>query len=443
MVGRRSGKTIEIRREVLHRAAKKKNLYRENKRKTRDTAQKPKPPGVVKRVKAVKKEPSRPTPKKKWVLSGNKRKTLLSIYHDIGSAGAFGSVQNIIRQFRKIKPEVPISANEVRLFLTHQTPHSLHGPSRINYKTNLIYAPRVGYHWQADLADVSNIGEHNENHNFILVIVDILSKFMYTEPLLTKSAHNVRNAFLHIFKRCGDKPRVIDSDAGLEFNNRKVQTLFAKHKIRHFNTYGDKKSAIAERGVRTLKNLLYRQFEFRLARTWLKILKPTTETYNANLHRSIRMSPNEAILPENAVRLSEQVYEKLVNTKRVKSTLKKGDFVRLNLKLGPFVKSYEAEWSRELLKIWKGPFYPNGGRLPMYKVEYAWHDDKVKGSFYEKELKFVDPDIYVKNYVFPIANILKRGPKHSEVRWLGYDAVDNSWVRNSKVKDIAIADKSF
>ena len=29
MVGRRSGKTIEIRREVLHRAAKKKNLYRE------------------------------------------------------------------------------------------------------------------------------------------------------------------------------------------------------------------------------------------------------------------------------------------------------------------------------------------------------------------------------------------------------------------------------
>ena len=29
MVGRRSDKTIEIRREVLHRAAKKKNLYRE------------------------------------------------------------------------------------------------------------------------------------------------------------------------------------------------------------------------------------------------------------------------------------------------------------------------------------------------------------------------------------------------------------------------------
>ena len=31
MVGRRPDKTIEIRREVLHRAAKKKNLYRENK----------------------------------------------------------------------------------------------------------------------------------------------------------------------------------------------------------------------------------------------------------------------------------------------------------------------------------------------------------------------------------------------------------------------------
>ena len=37
MVGERSDETIEIRREVLHRAAKKKNLYREDKRKTYDT----------------------------------------------------------------------------------------------------------------------------------------------------------------------------------------------------------------------------------------------------------------------------------------------------------------------------------------------------------------------------------------------------------------------
>ena len=37
MVGERSDETIEIRREVLHRAAKKKNLCREDKRKTCDT----------------------------------------------------------------------------------------------------------------------------------------------------------------------------------------------------------------------------------------------------------------------------------------------------------------------------------------------------------------------------------------------------------------------
>ena len=37
MVGERPDETIEIRREVLHRAAQKKNLCREDKRKTHDT----------------------------------------------------------------------------------------------------------------------------------------------------------------------------------------------------------------------------------------------------------------------------------------------------------------------------------------------------------------------------------------------------------------------
>ena len=42
---------------------------------------------------------------------------------------------------------------------------------------------------------------------------------MYVEPMLTRSGDNVQKVFLNIFKRRVDKPRVIDSDSGLEFNN--------------------------------------------------------------------------------------------------------------------------------------------------------------------------------------------------------------------------------
>ena len=119
------------------------------------------------------------------------------------------------------------------------------------------------------------------------------------------------------------------------------------------------------------------------------------------------MSPDEALLPENAVKLSEQIYNKVVkNTStRVKSTLKIGDFVRLSMLFDSFAKAYENQWSRALFMIWKGPYFTIGGRLPMYKVKGAWNDIKVSGGFYEKELKFVDPDIYVNKYEFPIEQV--------------------------------------
>ena len=91
------------------------------------------------------------------------------------------------------------------------------------------------------------------------------------------------------------------------------------------------------------------------------------------------MSPDEALLPENAVKLSEQMYEKVVkNTStRLKSSLKTGDFMRVSLLFGPFAKAYEAQWSRALYMIWKGPYFTIGGCLPMYRIKGGGNDIKV------------------------------------------------------------------
>ena len=113
------------------------------------------------------------------------------------------------------------------------------------------------------------------------------------------------------------------------------------------------------------------------------------------------MSPNEAILPENAINLSEQVYEKIRENKKQVATIKTGDFVRLNLLLGPFAKTYEARWSRALFKVVKGPYYTTSGFRPMYRIMGAFNKKAVDGGFYESELKFVDPDVFVKKYIFP------------------------------------------
>ena len=117
--------------------------------------------------------------------------------------------------------------------------------------------------------------------------------------------------------------------------------------------------------------------------------------------------------------------------------MKKGDYVRVNLGLGAFSKSYEAQWSRALYKITKGPYYTTGGTQPLYRIVELWGEEVIEGGFHPQELLKVDADTYVKNYAFPIHKVIRRGPKTSIVSWLGYEKRHNSRVANKCIKNIA------
>ena len=41
--------------------------------------------------------------------------------------------------------------------------------------------------WQMDLADLSNIKDENNNHSFMLTVIDIFSRWAWAEPVKTKS----------------------------------------------------------------------------------------------------------------------------------------------------------------------------------------------------------------------------------------------------------------
>ena len=54
------------------------------------------------------------------------------------------------------------------------------------------------------------------NHGFtaFLLIVDVLSNFVFTRPLKDKSATEVTNAFRDVVKQTGRRPLILTVDAG-------------------------------------------------------------------------------------------------------------------------------------------------------------------------------------------------------------------------------------
>ena len=91
--------------------------------------------------------------------------------------------------------------------------------------------------------------------------------------------------------------------------------------IQHYSRYTDKGASIAERVIRTVRNLLKKPVFEKGNADWLSELPSVIKQYNNTIHHSIKITPNPA--------------SKKVNEKKVYSNLKdKRDKQQPKFKLG-------------------------------------------------------------------------------------------------------------
>ena len=95
--------------------------------------------------------------------------------------------------------------------------------------------------WAADLADMTALSKDNEGVNFLLLVIDIFSKYGYLVPLKNKKGETVANALKTIFKE--RKPEKLWTDKGKEFYNKDVKKL-----IELYSTENRKKAVLSKDG---------------------------------------------------------------------------------------------------------------------------------------------------------------------------------------------------
>lgn len=137
----------------------------------------------------------------------------------------------------------------------------LHRPARKNYPRRRVIVKGIDDLWQTDLLELQPYARTNGGNRYILVVIDCLSKYVWTTPLKSKSAVAVCNGFKKIFEKSKPRlPRHVQSDHGKEFYNNTMRRLFESHNINHYSTYSNLKASIVERVIRTLKTMLWKQF---------------------------------------------------------------------------------------------------------------------------------------------------------------------------------------
>ena len=224
-----------------------------------------------------------------------------------------------------------------------------------------------------------HLAEHNQGFNYILTVIDVFSRYAWALPLHRKSARIVINAFKKIFPE--RKPEKIQTDKGLEFNNRFFKKFLAEEGVKFFTSHDEsQKCGLIERFNRTLKTRMFRYFTANDTKKYIDVLPKLVEGYNSSYHTSIKARPIE-VTRDNAKAIFTNIYlNQPMLWKEPKYDL--GQKVRIPVLSIKFHKGYRRGWTRGVFTV-KAVIR----RVP--KPMYVLIDEdgkELEKRFYEEEL---------------------------------------------------------
>ena len=295
----------------------------------------------------------------------------------------------------------------------------LHKPIRRKFQKRKVVAKTVDDIWTADLVEMQPFSRFNKGYKYLLMVIDVFSKYGWIIPLKTKTGAAVTTAFKELFK---DKtPTRLWTDKGKEFYNKSMKELLQKNRVILYSTENEEKSSVAERWNRTIKRNMWKYFTANNTYKYWDIIPSLTEKYNNTYHHSIKCTPKEAREAKNYTHVLQALYGDTPKLAKIPK-FKIGDRVRIVKKKKMFEKGFTPNWTEEVFTIVKVKMT----KPPTYTIKDE-KGEEIHGTFYEPELQKTNQTIY------RIEKILKRrtakgGHKEAYVKWKGYNNSFNSWI---------------
>ena len=174
------------------------------------------------------------------------------------------------------------------------------------------------------------------------------------------------------------QPQKVWVDDGTEFLGA-LKTLCNK-RIHLYSTFSEKKSAFAERNIRSLKNIIYKYLEEKWTYSYIDKLDQFVKTINSRVNRVTKLAPNKVTKKDvpRLVSLSAQTI------KFQRPNFYVGDFVGSVKKDEAFRKGYKQSLTDEVFEVESlATFNP-----PTYSLIDA-NGEKIEGKFYQPELQLV------------------------------------------------------
>lgn len=360
------------------------------------------------------------------MLSPDEEEKLKTYYYDSDKPASFASLNKLFKAIRVLDDFKDVSKADLSEWLLKQEVNTVHSDAKRKYETRRVIVSAIDYQWDADLANMEKYHDENDGYKYFLLAIDILSKYVWTFPLKSKTSGEVTRVMKSLFQK--EKPTNLRTDKGGEFTNYKIKKMFKSINVNHFTTFNTTKANYAERSIKTIKSRLARYMTFKQTHKWHDVLDSITESYNNTYHRTIKQTPTHA-RKENVAKLWKTVYgDDKARMKKKTFRFQIGQHVRVSKLKWTFQRAYDETWSREIFVV---DSRSNENGLNQYVIKDLM-DDVIEGRFYEQEMQRV---IYDENQLWNIEKVLKRrrrgGENEEFVKFQGWPKKFNQWIKSS------------
>ena len=167
---------------------------------------------------------------------------------------------------------------------SQQLADELHKPITRNFQKRTVVSNGIDEIWAADLVEMQKFSKWNKGVKYLLMVIDVLSKYGWIRGLKDKKTETVSKAFGDLFKS-KRKPKMLWTDKGSEFISKHFKECLKREGIKLYHTENEEKSSVVERWkmFTVNNNTVY----------WDKIDKLVND-YNNARRSSVKMTPVEA-----------------------------------------------------------------------------------------------------------------------------------------------------
>ena len=236
------------------------------------------------------------------------------------------------------------------------------------------------YAYQMDLMFFNQEKYANRGLKVFLVLIEITSRKAFIYPMKSKTAASVYNQLLKFIKQ--ERPiRIIYSDGGSEFTNKRVQKLLTDNNIDFFKLQNDTHNSLAiiNRFIRTMRERIEKFMTYRNSDSFVYLLNKFVTNYNNTPHGGLaggEFTPNDIhddpkLLKNIRILKSQEEAARIQKASARIQTISIGDKVRVRLPRNKFTKGTKQIFSDELYTVTgtKGQRYIlNGISAPVLKT---------------------------------------------------------------------------